>query len=336
MKKRLRGPWRPSILRHKYSQSTSKYYPTHDHTHEIYEKSPAQRTKGTRNVATIGLILNILLAGAKLAGGIIGYSHALIADAIHSFTDCFTDIAILVGVHYWSRPPDTGHPHGHARIETIVSGAIGALLIITALWIAYTSFGTINDTSVRQQPTWIAFAIALFSIFSKEFLCSWTLVRSKKLKSPALAASAWHHRSDALSSIPVVIVVLAARLNTELIFLDGLGGVIVSFFIIRAGLAILHPVLWELSDSAAPKEIRDELEQIALKVAGVKDVHEMRTRFQGEGIQVDMHIVVSRNLSIIEAYNIAKEVENRIYSHSSGVIDVLIRTEPELPQNNNH
>jgi len=289
--------------------------------------------KGTQKTAATGLILNIILACAKLAGGIIGYSHALIADAIHSFTDCFTDIAILVGAHYWSSPPDKEHPHGHARIETIVSGGIGVLLIVTALWIAYTSFGTLTKPPAHP-PRWIAFRIALFSLFSKEFLCRWTLVRSRKLKSAALAASAWHHRSDALSSIPVVIVVLAARLNNDLVFLDGLGGVIVSFFIIRAGLAILHPALWQLSDSAAPKEIREELEQIAKKVNGVIDIHDMRTRFQGEGIQVDMHIVVSRNLSIIEAFDIAKEVENRIYSHSSGVIDVLIRTEPELPENN--
>ena len=290
------------------------------------------RLRGTVRTTSAGLLLNVFLSGGKIAGGIIGYSHALVADGVHSLADCFTDIVILVGAHFWTKPSDENHPHGHARIETMVSGFVGLVMLLTGLLIAWKSFGSIMTPSANP-PGWIAFAIAVISITSKEFLARWTLRMSKILKSPALAANAWHQRSDVLSSIPVAVVVIAARIEPSLIFLDGIGGAIVSIFILKLGFDILRPVLWQLSDSAAPPEIRDELKKIALSVNGVLDVHDIRTRFHGDGIKTDMHIVVDADLPMKKAFSILKSVERSLYHLGPGVSDVLIRLEPRETRN---
>lgn len=286
------------------------------------------RLQKTVSTTSAGLLLNVFLSGGKIAGGLIGYSHALVADGVHSLADCFTDVAILIGAHYWTKPSDENHPHGHARIETMVSGFVGLVMIVTGLLIAWKSFESIIKPDAHP-PGWIAFAIALISIASKELLARWTLRMSRILKSPALAANAWHQRSDVLSSIPVAVVVLAARIEPTLIFLDGIGGAIVSIFILKLGFNILRPVLWQLSDSAAPPEIRDKLREIALSVNGVIDVHNLRTRFHGDGIQADMHIVVDADLPMKKAFSILKSAEKALYQLGPGVTDVLVRLEPE-------
>ena len=285
------------------------------------------RLRKTVRTTSVGLLLNLILSGGKIIGGIIGFSHALIADGVHSLADCFTDAVILVGAHFWTKPSDENHPHGHARIETMISGFIGVVMILTGIFIAWKSFRSIMIPSA-DPPGWIAFIIAIISIASKEVLSRWTLKMSRILRSPALAANAWHQRSDVLSSVPVAVVVLAAKIKPELIFLDGVGGAIVSIFIFKLGLGILRPVLWQLSDSAAPPEIREELKKLALSVDGVLDVHDLRTRFHGDGIQTDMHIVVSADLPMEKAFAIMKSVEQALYHLGPGVTDVLVRLEP--------
>lgn len=290
------------------------------------------RLQKTIRTTSVGLLLNVILSSGKIVGGIIGFSHALIADGVHSLADCFTDVVILIGAHFWTKPSDENHPHGHARIETMISGFVGLVMILTGMFVAWKSFRSIMLPSVNP-PGWIAFIIAIISIASKEVLARWTLKMSKVLRSPALAANAWHQRSDVLSSIPVAVVVLAARIEPELIFLDGVGGAIVSIFIFKLGLDILRPVLWQLSDSAAPPEIREELKKLALSVNGVLDVHDLRTRFHGDGIQTDMHITVNADLPMEKAFSIMKSVEQALYHLGPGVTDVLVRLEPREMDN---
>lgn len=282
----------------------------------------------TTRITVAGLILNVFLSCSKLAGGILSNSHALIADGVHSLSDCVTDVTIIIGAKYWTKPSDANHPHGHARIETIVSGFIGGFIILTGLYIAWQSFCAIMNPA-ENPPGWPAFAVAVVAILSKGILSRWTLKTGRKLKSPALAANAMHQRSDAISSIPVAIVVLTARLNSSLIVLDGIGGVIVSIFILKLGIGIIRPVLWQLTDTAAPPEIINELRRIALSVPGVEDVHNLRTRYQGEGIQADMHIVVDGQMPLAEAFSILKKVEWNLYHIGPGVIDVMVRLEPD-------
>jgi len=284
----------------------------------------------TTRITIIAFIFNMMLSLFKLAGGVLSSSHALVADGIHSLSDCVTDIAIIIGAKYWTKPSDSNHPHGHARIETIVTGFIGIFIVLTSIYIAWKSFRAIS-VPAETPPGWLAFAVALSAIFAKGFLSKWTMKISRRLKSPALAANAMHQRSDLLSSIPVALVVLASRLEHSLIILDGIGGAIVSIFIFKLGIDILRPVLGQLSDKGAPSEIIKEIERVALSVDGVRDVHNLRTRYQGDGIQTDMHIVVDRHLPLAEAFSILKKVEKDLYLEVSGVVDVLVRLEPDQP-----
>ena len=294
------------------------------------DESRIRSTARIRRTAFAGLFMNLFLSGAKLAAGFIGFSHALVADGMHSLSDCFTDIAVLVGVRFWTRPSDEDHPHGHARIETLVAGSVGAVIMLTGVFIAWKSFrGVIDPSSV--QVGWIAFWIASISVVSKEFLYRWTIRESRRLRSAALAANAWHHRSDCLSSIPVAVVVLATKLDPSLSYLDGIAGGLVSVLVLRAGYRITRPAIRQLTDTAAPKEICDELLETALAVPGVRGVHDIRTRFQGEGIQADLHVVVDGGLTVAEAFRITTEVEERLYSQGPGVVDVLVRLEPWHP-----
>jgi len=282
----------------------------------------------TTKVTMSGLILNLFLSCFKLAGGILSNSNALVADGVHSLSDCVTDVAILIGVKFWTKPSDANHPHGHSRIETLISGFIGFFVILTSAYIAWKSFGAIMNPA-EKPPGWPAFAVAVTAILAKGILSRWTLKTSRALKSPALAANAMHQRSDALSSIPVAVVVLAARIEHSLIVLDGVGGVIVSLFILKLGIDIIRPALWQLSDTAAPTEIIGELRRIALAVDGVVGVHNLRTRYQGDGIQADMHIVVDGHMPLAEAFSILRKVERDLYMIGPGVVDVMVRLEPD-------
>ena len=291
------------------------------------ENSVLKKTIGT---TIAGLILNVLLSCFKLAGGILSSSHALVADSVHSLSDCITDVTIIVGAKFWTKPSDASHPHGHARIETLISGFIGVFILFSGVYIAWGSFDAIVNPA-ENPPGWPAFAVAVIAIVSKGILSGWTLRTARKLKSPALAANAMHQRSDAVSSIPVAIVVLAARLDCSLIILDGIGGVFVAMFIMKIGIGIIRPALLQLSDTAAPPEIIEALRKIALSVNGVKDVHNLRTRYQGDGIQTDMHIVVNGQMPQKDAYSILMKVEKDLYLLGPGVVDVMVRLEPDQP-----
>ena len=282
----------------------------------------------TTRITLAGFILNVLLSSFKLAGGILSNSNALVADGVHSLSDCITDVAILIGAKFWTKPSDENHPHGHSRIETLISGFIGFFVVLTSIYIAWKSFGAIMNPA-ETPPGWPAFAVAVIAILAKGILSRWTLKTGRELRSAALAANAMHQRSDALSSIPVAVVVLAARIEPSLIVLDGIGGVVVSMFIFKLGIDIIRPVLWQLSDTAAPPEIIEELRRIALSVDGVADVHDLRTRYQGDGVQADMHIVVDGHMPLREAFSILKKVEQDLYMMGPGVVDVMVRLEPD-------
>ncbi|OPL17927.1 MAG: hypothetical protein AVO35_07145 [Candidatus Aegiribacteria sp. MLS_C] len=284
----------------------------------------------TTRVTAVALVSNLLLSISKIVGGLLARSHALSADGIHSLSDSVTDVAILIGARFWTRPRDDSHPHGHARIETIISGFIGFFVIITGLYIAWESFDAIVDPP-EAPPGWVAFGIAIAAILIKGFLSRWTLSVARRLRSAALAANAVHQRSDVYSSIPVAIVVLAARLDDSLILLDGIGGVFVSLFVLRMGYGILRPALWKLSDTGAPLEIVEEITRIAMSVEGVIDVHDLRTRYQGENIQTDMHIVVDGNMPLEKAFGIVRKVESELRRSGPGIVDAMVRLEPYGP-----
>ena len=285
------------------------------------------REQMVRKVTWIGLFVNLALVAIKFAAGIFGRSQALVADAIHSLTDLTTDIAVIAGSHYWSRPPDEDHPYGHRRLETLVSIFIGFALLVAGIGIGWKAISTLHEKHAAA-PGWIAVAAALVSILCKESIYRWTAIVGKRLKSAALAANAWHHRTDALSSLPVLVAVAGARVFPSWSFLDRLGAAVVSIFILHASIKIIWPGISELIDVGAPTETRKMIQAIALKNKGVLQVHDIRTRYISSSIQVDLHIVVEGLITVREGHDIADDVKKRIIAEIPEVLDVIVHVDP--------
>ncbi|MGD8740117.1 MAG: cation diffusion facilitator family transporter [Desulfobacterales bacterium] len=285
------------------------------------------REKIVRKVTWVGLWLNLFLAAIKFIAGIYGRSQALIADAIHSLTDLTTDIAVIAGSHYWSRPPDENHPYGHRRLETLVTVFIGVVLIAAGIGIGWKAISALQEKHAAP-PGWIAVFTALASIVCKESIYRWTAVIGRRAKSAALIANAWHHRTDALSSIPVLIAVAGARVFPSWSFLDHLGAAVVSIFILHASIKIIWPGLDELIDVGAPTDTCKMIRDIALKNDGVLQVHDIRTRFISSSIQVDLHIVVDGLITVREGHDIADDVKARIIDRIPEVLDVIVHVDP--------
>jgi cation diffusion facilitator family transporter len=289
--------------------------------------SDATREKIVRKVTWVGLILNLFLVAIKFIAGIYGRSQALVADAIHSLTDLTTDIAVIAGSHYWSRPPDENHPYGHRRLETLVTVFIGVALIAAGIGIGWKAISALQEKQTAP-PGWIAVLAALVSIGCKESIYRWTAITGRRVKSAALAANAWHHRTDAISSIPVLIAVAAARMAPAWSFLDSIGALIVSIFILHASIKVIWPALSELIDVGAPTEICKEIENIALGNESVLQVHDIRTRYISSSIQVDLHIVVEGLITVREGHDIADDVKARILDSIPEVLDVIVHVDP--------
>ncbi|MFH1998929.1 MAG: cation diffusion facilitator family transporter, partial [Planctomycetota bacterium] len=173
-----------------------------------------------------GLIMNIGLSALKFACGLLGNSQALVADAVHSLSDIITDLAILLGIRYWSRPADASHPHGHRQVETVVTLTIGFILAFVAFGLLWNAIETLREQD-DASPGWIALVAAFISIVSKELLYRWTVATGIRIRSMPLIANAWHHRSDAFSSIPVLVAVAGAAIDPSWAFLDHIGALIV-------------------------------------------------------------------------------------------------------------
>lgn len=280
-----------------------------------------------RRITWIGIAGNVLIAVLKFTLGAIGHSQALVADAVHSLSDLITDVAILVGVKFWSPPPDDSHPYGHGRIEAMVTVLIGFAVAVVALGIGFNGFVTIVRGDY-QPPALIAVAGAVASILVKEVLYQWTAHVGRKTRSSALLANAWHHRSDALSSIPVALAVAVASWRPEWAVADALGAVVVGGFILYVAWKILAPALVELSDGSAPRHVQREIETLALEVPDVQGVHRIRTRHLGPLIQVDLHAVVDGAVSLTVAHDVAEALRQKVKEKIPSVADVLVHVDP--------
>ncbi|HUT90147.1 MAG TPA: cation diffusion facilitator family transporter [Thermoguttaceae bacterium] len=280
-----------------------------------------------RRVTLWGLVVNVLLAAIKFVFGVVGASQALVADAVHSLSDLVTDVAVVIGAGFWSAPADAEHPYGHGRIETLITSAIGLVLGTVGVGLGYRAILTLPQ-SHDSRPGWTAFAAACLSIVAKELLYRWTANVGKRVKSSAVVANAWHHRSDALSSVPVAIAVLGTHIWPDCGFLDHIGAVIVSVLILHAAWEITWPALRELVDAAAKEHERQAILKMAQDTEGVQAVHKLRTRSIGAGLQVDLHVLVEPELSVREGHAIANVVKERLLSQGPNVIDVLVHVEP--------
>lgn len=286
----------------------------------------SSRVSDIRFAGWIGLLVNLVLAAAKLVAGVLGHSQAVVADAIHSLSDTVTDVALILGVRYWSAPADERHPHGHRRFETLITVFIGLMVAAAAVgigWEAISSFGRPS-----HPPSILALIASLVSIGTKEALYRWSVKVGRQTGSSALVANAWHHRTDALSSIPVAVAVAIAMLDHRLAVVDQIGALVVSVFVLHAAIRIIRPALDELVDAGAPSAHRKELERLALDVDGVRAAHALRTRYIGSELAVDVHVEVDADLSVADGYDIARRVKRDLLQRGPDVADVIVQIEP--------
>jgi len=283
--------------------------------------------KSGSKITLAGAFVNLTLVLLKFTAGIIGNSQALIADAVHSISDLFTDIVVLAGIKIGQKEPDEGHTFGHARLETLASFIVGASLIVTALYLGYKSISSIYHHK-EYYPGFLALIGALVSIILKEFLYQYTVRIGKKLKSNLIIANAWHHRSDSLSSVAVLLGISGAMINPEWHILDSYAALIVSFFIIKVGLTLLSSCLKEFTDAAPSPEILKDIRECTLNVAGVINIHDLKVRTSGGLYQIEAHIVVDGNITVNQGHVIAKEVEKCIMEKIEDMSDIILHVDP--------
>lgn len=276
----------------------------------------------------IGMAVNILLVIFKLWAGFASRSQALIADGVHSLSDLFSDVVVIFGLKWGRKREDEDHLYGHARIETMSGMIVGILLIAVGLGITYNAIASIYEHDAAR-PSLFAIYAALFSIVSKEILFWYTLKVGKKLKSLALIANAWHHRTDALSSIAVLVGVGAVYFNPNWFLADAFAALAVTYFVFRVGANLFWSAFKELSDKAPDKEILDQIKDRALSVEGVRQVHDLRARYSGSQIFVELHIVVDPELSVREGHDIADTVERVLMEEFTDVTRVITHVDPE-------
>ena len=260
------------------------------------------RERKIYRVTLVGSAVNLLLVIFKFAAGILGHSAAMIADAVHSLSDFATDIVVLAFVRVSGKPRDDDHDYGHGKYETLATAIIGIVLLLVGVGIFYN--GCLSIVHFLQgeplkRPDRLALIAALISIVVKEALYRYTVAEGRKLDSQAVMANAWHHRSDALSSIGTAVGIGGAVLLGERwAILDPLAAILVSYFIVRVAIKLSLPSIGELLEKSLPEETEKEIESIVLGFDGVSDLHNLRTRKIGNYFAIEMHIRMDGKLSL--------------------------------------
>ena len=294
---------------------------------ELMSRLDKGRDRAGQRVTWVGAVANTLLIVLKFVAGILGHSQALIADAVHSVSDLFTDAIVLLGLRIGRKAPDEEHPFGHARIETLASAIVGIALIATALYLGIEAALNIYSHT-EYHPTKLALIGAGVSIAFKEALYHYTVRTGRRIKSQLIIANAWHHRSDALSSVAVLLGVTGALINPTWYILDSFAALLVSFFIVKVGLDILRNSLREFTDTAPPPEILNKISHCTRSVEGVLDMHDLRVRTSGGRYQMETHIVVDGQLTVVEGHRIAKAVENCLAEEIEDLDRVIVHVDP--------
>ena len=278
--------------------------------------------------AWFGIVTNVLLFAVKLFAGIFGRSQAMIADAFHTASDALTSIGVLIGFKLAKQPADDHHPFGHGRAESIVAKLVAVVLILVGLGIAYES-AKILIHGESTKPGAIALVVAVISIVVKELTYRRVIRWSREIKSTSLEADAYHHRSDALSSIAALIGIAGARMGFT--YMDPLAGIIVSGFIIKVGADVFHRAYDELMDAAPPEEFKQEIHNAALNVNGVDEVKKIMVRKAGIDFYLEVTIGVKGSKTVKEGHNITILVKKEIEKNVQNVKDIVVHVEPLGP-----
>lgn len=290
------------------------------------------REQAIYKVTWIGFFVNVLLSVGKLIAGFVGRSGAMIADGVHSVSDFATDIVVLLFVRISAKPKDEDHDYGHGKYETLATVVIGVALAAVAIGILVNSAERIAQVLRGEsiaRPGIVALVAAAVSIVAKEALYWYTMLTAKRVDSPALKANAWHHRSDAFSSIGTLIGIGGAYfLSEQWRVLDPIAAIVVGALIIKVAYDLVMPGLNELLERSLPKEQEDEIVALVLTDKRLSDVHNLKTRRIGAGIAVELHVRVQGNMTVNESHAITRNIEQLLRQQYGDRTQVIIHIEP--------
>lgn len=277
-------------------------------------------------VSVITIIVNVVLATFKIVAGLVGKSNAMLADGVHTLSDVLTTIVVIFGLKISSKAADKEHPYGHEKYEPIFAKLLSILLVLTGVYIGYSSIKALVSGNIKT-PGVIALVAAIVSIVVKEGMYWYTIKAARKIKSLSLEADAWHHRSDAFSSVGTFIGILGARKGLKV--LDPIAGIVVSIFVAKVGLDLYIRATKELVDESAGDEIEKQISEIVQSVEGVDSIKNLKTRIFGSKLYVDLEIIVDGNLTVKEGHNIAEMVHDKLEDTMEEIKHCMVHVEPK-------
>ena len=292
-----------------------------------------ERNKEIYKVTLVGGVVNVILLLFKFVAGIVGHSAAMVADAVHSLSDFVTDVIVIIFVHISGKPKDKSHDYGHGKYETLAMTIIGAALLAVAIGIVYGGVTKIIDWVGGEQleaPGMLALWAALLSVVLKEGVYHYSMIKARELQSQAVEANAWHHRSDALSSIGTAIGIGGAIfLGQRWTVLDPVASVIVGLFIIKVAVFLLRDGIGDLMEQSLPDEVEAEILQLAGSIEGVCEPHDLCTRRIGNHYAIELHILMAGHITLCEAHDKASEVEDLLRQHYGNETHISVHVEPK-------
>lgn len=289
--------------------------------------------KIANKVSIVTIIENIVLSVAKLVVGIVAHSNAMISDAIHSASDVFSTIVVIIGIKLASKEPDKEHPYGHERLECVTAIILSMILFVTGLGIGITAITNIFASNYDQltTPGILALIAAIVSIISKEAMFWYTRYYAKRIDSDALMADAWHHRSDAFSSIGALIGIAGARLGFPI--MDSIASLVIFLFIAKAALDIFKDAMDKMVDHSCDEETEKRIYECVLKNENVIEIDLLKTRIFGNKIYVDVEIQTDAFRTLLEAHHIAETVHNDIEQNFPKVKHIMVHVNPYISKN---
>lgn len=294
----------------------------------------SDREKEISKVTVWGAVCNVALSVFKLIAGVLGHSAAMMADAVHSLSDLVSDVIVLVMVRISSKGKDESHDYGHGKFETLATVAVALLLVVVGVRLFSGGVAKINAAFHGESiavPGIIALTAAIVSVVVKEFLFQWTAFVGRRNNSPAVITNAWHHRTDALSSVGSAIGIGAAvAFGGKWAILDPIVCCVISIFIFYIAVKMALPALNELTEGSLPDDMENEITELIRSVSGVTDVHALKTRKSGPCIIIESHIVVNPEMSVAEAHRITTEAETAIRLRFGAETQISIHVEPHV------
>ncbi len=278
-----------------------------------------------KNVSIKTIFVNVILSIFKITAGIIGSSSAMFADGIHTLSDVLTTLVALIGIKVASKKADENHPYGHEKYESVFAKILSIILLLTGVAIGYEAIILLIKKEF-QEPGKISLYAAVISVMAKEWMYRYTLKASIEIKSISMEADAWHHRSDALSSIGTFIGILGARMGYPA--LDPIAGIVVAAMIIKVGVELYLKSVSELVDESADEETIDEIREKTMSVKGVKAINDLKTRVSGNTIYVDIDIAVKSTITVEEGHDISDEVHELLEKDIDAIKHCMVHVEP--------